>query len=142
MKKSGIAMAFLSSGVTAFLVFGCGAKKIQNTEVPKQPETNEVVIVQQAQPTELQKYVVQPGDTLWAIAHQSGIYSDRGQWPLIFKTNRDEIKDPDEISPGEVLLIQRGQTDRQIDHAKQLAADTPIFAPHAEPRQPLPLDYF
>ncbi len=146
MKKNQKAAAFLTLGVMALMFYGCGAKKIETTDVPKEPETNETAqaapVAQPAPAAEQQKYVVQKGDTLWAIARQSGIYSDSFEWPLIFKTDRDEIKDPDQIEIGQVLLIQKGQTDDQVKHAIQLASDTPKFVSHAEPRAPLPVNYF
>ena len=142
MKKDSIAGVFLGLGTMALLVYGCGAKKVENTEVPREPEAQEAAKPEPAPQVSVQKYVVQAGDTLWAISNQSGNYSDSFQWPLIFKTNRDEILDPDQITPGQVLIIQRGQTADQTEHTRQLASDTPAFVSHEEPRKPLPVDYF
>jgi LysM repeat protein len=142
MKKDPIASAFFSLGMLALLVSGCGEKKIANTEVPKSPETKAEVKVETPQPAVLEKYVVKSGDTLWAISDQQGNYSDPFQWPLIFKTNRDEIQDPDLIKPGQVLLIQRGQSAEQTEHTRKLASDTPVFVTHEEPRANLPINYF
>src|SRR5579859_3616061 len=102
MKKEIKAAAFLSLGMTILIGYGCGAKKVETTEVPKEPQE---VKVEATQPEPMQKYVVKAGDTLWAISNQSGIYSDSFEWPLIFKADRDQIQDPDKISPGQVLLI-------------------------------------
>jgi|SRR5665213_431640 nucleoid-associated protein YgaU len=126
----------------ALLACGCAAKKIDTTDVPKSPEEAQVVVVPTPMPEAVQKYVVQKGDTLWAISRQSGIYSDSFEWPLIFKTDRDQIQDPDQITPGQVLLIQKGQTNDQVQHAIKLASDTPKFVTHVEARSPLPIDYF
>ena len=140
-KKDGM---FLLLGIMALMVWGCGAKKMETTEVPKEPAANEPAKVEAAAPTPvpMQKYVVQEGDTLWAISNQSGIYSDSFQWPLLFKSGRDQIQDPDKISPGQVLLIPKGQSEEQVSHARQLASDTPAFVHHDEPRATLPLNYF
>jgi nucleoid-associated protein YgaU len=52
---------------------------------------------------ELNVYMVQRGDTLSAIAeHQLG---DADRWSEIFELNRDLIRDPDEISPDQVLAL-------------------------------------
>ena len=134
--------AFLALGMMIFLFSGCGEKKVENTEVPKAPESNEAAKVETTQPASVEKYVVKEGDTLWAISNQSGNYSDSFEWPLIFKTNRDEIVDPDQITPGQVLVIQRGQTAEQTEHTRQLASDTPAFVSHEEPRTTLPVNYF
>jgi hypothetical protein len=142
MKKDAKAATILSLGIMALLFSGCGTKKVENTEVPKEPDTNETAKAEVVQPAPVEKYVVQKGDTLWAISDQTGNYSDSFQWPLIFKTNRDEIADPDQITPGEVLIIQRGQTAEQTEHTRQLASDTPAFVSHEEPRTTLPINYF
>ncbi len=48
-------------------------------------------------------YVVQSGDTLWAIA--TAAYGDGNRYPEIFEANKPMLKDPDEIFPGQVLRI-------------------------------------
>jgi LysM repeat protein len=142
MKKHGRVVTFLSLGMMALWFCGCAAKKVETTEVPKEPEANEAVKAETAKPVPGEKYVVKEGDTLWAISRQTGIYSDSFEWPLIFKTDRDQIQDPDQINPGQVLLIQKGQSTAQVAHARQLASDTPAFVKHAEPRTTLPVNYF
>ena len=48
-------------------------------------------------------YVVQKGDSLSKIAKRE--YGDANDWPKIFEANRDIIKDPDLIHPGQTLKI-------------------------------------
>ena len=48
-------------------------------------------------------YEVKSGDSLSRIA--KNMYGDGNQWPKIFEANRDQIKDPDLIHPGQVLKI-------------------------------------
>jgi nucleoid-associated protein YgaU len=50
-----------------------------------------------------QTYVVQKGDTLSKIAKQ--FYGDPSLYPQIFEANRDVLKDPDKIRPGQKLRI-------------------------------------
>ena len=50
-----------------------------------------------------QKYVVQKGDTLWKIADEH--YGDGRLYTKIFEANRDVLKDPDKIKPGQELRI-------------------------------------
>ncbi len=50
-----------------------------------------------------QKYVVQKGDTLWKIADE--YYGDGRLYTKIFEANRDVLKDPDKIKPGQELRI-------------------------------------
>jgi len=48
-------------------------------------------------------HVVQPGDTLWAIAKK--YYGNGAQYTKIFNANRDKIKNPNLIYPGQQLVI-------------------------------------
>jgi nucleoid-associated protein YgaU len=48
-------------------------------------------------------YTVQPGDTLSKIA--SRLYGNAGKYPVIFEENREVIKDPNLIYPGQILRI-------------------------------------
>jgi hypothetical protein len=146
MKKSGKSGVFITLGAAVLLVCGCASPKIQNTAVPNAPEDTQVAKAMDTptvQPTPVvQKYTVKSGDTLWAISNQVGIYSDSFQWPEIFKTDRDQIQDPDEITPGQVLTITQGLSEQQVTQVRKLASETPAFVSHVEPRSPLPIDYF
>ena len=46
---------------------------------------------------------VQPGFTLWAIAREN--YGDGVMYVQVFEANRDKIKDPDLIYPGQVFTV-------------------------------------
>lgn len=48
-------------------------------------------------------YVVKSGDSLSKIAKAQ--YGDAGAWPRIFEANKDILKDPDKIFPGQKLKI-------------------------------------
>jgi nucleoid-associated protein YgaU len=48
-------------------------------------------------------YTVQAGDTLSKISKQ--YYGDANKYMKIFEANRDKLKDPDKIQPGQVLNI-------------------------------------
>ena len=48
-------------------------------------------------------YVVKSGDTLSGIA--KAMYGDAGRWPEIFEANKDKIKNPKLIHPGQELRI-------------------------------------
>jgi nucleoid-associated protein YgaU len=48
-------------------------------------------------------YTVQSGDNLSKIAKE--VYGDADKWHAIFDANRDKIKNPDIIRPGEVLTL-------------------------------------
>jgi nucleoid-associated protein YgaU len=48
-------------------------------------------------------YTVKPGDTLSKIAKEQ--MGDAAQYPAIFDANRDQLANPDQIKPGQVLKI-------------------------------------
>ncbi len=50
-----------------------------------------------------QRITVQPGNSLWVLAR--GAYGDGLQYSVIFQANRDQIRDPDLIYPGQVFVI-------------------------------------
>jgi uncharacterized protein YpmB len=58
-------------------------------------------------------YTVQKGETLRDIAGYSEIYGNPLEWPRIYQANRESIKDPDFIYPGQVLRIPREPTDKR-----------------------------
>jgi len=62
-------------------------------------------------------YTVSTGDSLWSIAGDASVYADPYQWPLIYKANRDQIKDADLIYPGQALDIDRGASSSDINAA-------------------------
>ena len=48
-------------------------------------------------------YTVQFGDSLSKISKH--VYGDANKWHAIFDANRDKIKNPDLIQPGQVLTL-------------------------------------
>ncbi|SNR77746.1 LysM peptidoglycan-binding domain-containing protein [Desulfurobacterium atlanticum] len=70
-------------------------------------------------------YRVVKGDTLWGIASKSYIYNDPWQWPLIYKANRDQIKNPHLIYPNQVFAIPRNITAEKVIEARKEALRTP-----------------
>jgi nucleoid-associated protein YgaU len=58
--------------------------------------------------TTARSYTVKKGDTLSKIAGDE--YGDATAWKRIFEANRDKIKDPDLIHPGQELTIPAAET--------------------------------
>jgi len=48
-------------------------------------------------------YTVQSGDSLSKIAKH--VYGDANKWHAIFDANRDKIRNPDLIQPGQILTL-------------------------------------
>jgi nucleoid-associated protein YgaU len=53
------------------------------------------------------RYTVRRGETLPQIAARTEVYNDSSLWPLIYRANRDQIRDPKQLWPGQVLKIPR-----------------------------------
>lgn len=53
------------------------------------------------------RYTVRRGEILPQIAARTEIYNDSSLWPLIYRANRDQIRDPKQLWPGQVLKIPR-----------------------------------
>ncbi|HVQ40659.1 MAG TPA: LysM peptidoglycan-binding domain-containing protein, partial [Vicinamibacterales bacterium] len=56
-----------------------------------------------AAPAAAKTYTVKPGDTLSKIAKMT--LGDANAYMRIFEMNKDQLKNPDEIKPGQVLKI-------------------------------------
>ncbi|WP_208349497.1 LysM peptidoglycan-binding domain-containing protein [Pseudaestuariivita rosea] len=74
-------------------------------ETPFKREAPEdlAVAIQQNGSARVSVQTVQPGATLWAIAEDA--YGDGFQYLKVFEANRDRIRDPDLIYPGQIFTV-------------------------------------
>lgn len=72
------------------------------------------------------QYEVMGGDNLWNISAKGDVYANPYQWPLIYKANRNKIKDADLIYAGQVFDIDRDASSADVNaavtHAKTRGA--------------------
>ncbi len=52
-------------------------------------------------------HIVGEGETLKSIARDSRLYGDESYWELIYKANRDQIRDPHILYPGQQLYLPK-----------------------------------
>jgi hypothetical protein len=85
-----------------------------------------VVTGSRAPAVQPERYAVQRGDTLWGISGREQIYHNPFMWPLIYKANSQQIRDPDRIFPRQILAIPRNYAPEEataaIQRAKQRGA--------------------
>ncbi len=94
------------------------------TVAEKAPKTR----VEPSQPMPLNKYTVKDGENLYTIAQHPFIYAEGMLWPLIYRANRDQIKNPRQIYPGQTLTVPREVSEADIEQARTRAVESQIFS--------------
>lgn len=85
------------------------------------------------------QYVVKKGDSLWWIAKYKDVYNDPFLWPIIFENNKDTIKNPNRIYPGQKLLIPK--KGYKMDEIKMIRKKAGAKKPYTPPKgAKLPID--
>jgi nucleoid-associated protein YgaU len=82
-----------------------GQAQAPDVETVSEPAAAETTAAEPAvaEPAAQITITVQPGLTLWAIARET--YGDGVLYVQVFEANRDKIKDPDLIYPGQVFTV-------------------------------------
>jgi hypothetical protein len=71
-------------------------------------------------------HTVARGETLPLIAALADVYGDQMLWPLLYRANRDQIRDPAHIWPGQILRIPRNLSNEEIDEARRYSQEKPL----------------
>lgn len=71
-------------------------------------------------------HTVKRGETLPQIVAQADVYNDYRLWPLLYRSNRDQIRDPKHIWPGQILRIPRNFSREEMAEARRYAQEKPI----------------
>ena len=137
MKK--IAVYAVSAAFILALGSGCaGTKKTKKTTADSGKTTASTDTTVSGN---TKNYLVRKGDSLWVIAGKNSVLSDSFQWPLLFKSNRDQIEDPDLIEVRQDLNYKETYSREEIREAIGKAKETPAYVPHTKPRRVLPVKY-
>lgn len=95
-------------------------QKIQAEEAAKTAATPHKKTIPKEPPQQLvNSYTVRRGETLPQIAGRAEIYNDSSLWPIIYRANRDQIRDPKRLWPGQVLTIPRHISRDDVLEAKR-----------------------
>lgn len=89
-------------------IFG-GAEEKERPVVEKSPVSkvreriSQILEARPGKRTKMRTYKVRKGDTLQKISRR--FYGTTKKWTLLYKANKDELKSPDSVYPGQVLVI-------------------------------------
>ena len=90
--------------------------------------------VLQIQPNAPDRYVVQKGDTLWGISGK--FLTQPWRWPDIWRLNKDQIKNPHLIFPGDIVRLDRATGTLSIERLAPRVREE-VLAREAIPTVPL-----
>lgn len=107
-------------------------QELKKKKIKPEPKKKPPVVIKKTPPVVkkpklVDSIEVQPGENLATIAARTEVYKDALLWPLIYKANRDQIKDPKEIFTGQALVIPRDKTRDEVEAARQEARELNLF---------------
>jgi hypothetical protein len=72
------------------------------------------------------QYTVKRGETLPQIAAHPDVYNDYRLWLLLYRSNRDQIRDPNHLWSGQILSIPRNPSREELAEARRQAGEKPL----------------
>jgi hypothetical protein len=115
MRKSTISLALVSALAVAIMTF-CplalmpAAMAADDTAAPAADKAGkgEIKLVDNAP----DRYIVVKGDTMWTISKR--FLKDPWRWPDVWHMNQDQIKNPQLIYPGNIIVLDRSRGEPQL----------------------------
>ena len=129
MKK----LILLAIALCLVFAWGC-SKKVKTEPEVVVVEEKEVIVEVVVDPMQVYKaeydalpvsHTVTKGECLWWISEYKHVYNDPFMWPLIYKANRDQIKNSDLIYPGQQFDVPRYGYDLEEVKASRKDAGAP-----------------
>ena len=102
------------------------AAKARAAEIAARAEAERRAAEKSRQQPLAASHTVKRGETLPQIAAQSDVYNDAALWPLLYRANRDQIRDPRVVWPGQVLRIPRNLGRDDVAEARRYNHDHPL----------------
>ena len=99
-------------------------------------EAKRLEMLEQERRRRVKSYTVGSGESLWKIAGKKNIYNDPYMWPLIYKANRDQIKDPNLIHPRQIFFVLREFSREDTIKAREFAGAPSPYTPPAQANIP------
>lgn len=72
------------------------------------------------------RHTVKRGETLPQIAALPEVYGDSSLWPLLYRANRDQIRDPKVLWPGQQLKIPRNLDRNDYNEARRYSSERSV----------------
>lgn len=69
------------------------------------------------------RHTVKRGETLPQIAALPEVYGEASLWPLLYRANRDQIRDPKVLWPGQQLKIPRNIDKNDLNEARRFSSE-------------------
>ncbi len=90
----------------------------------QQPDPRQSGNVLGIKPDAPDQYVVQPGDTLWGISGK--FLQEPWRWPEIWRLNKDQIRNPHLIYPGNIVRFDRATGQLSIERVQVRIREEPV----------------